>query len=365
MFDRRLVTYFDWGFALTVLGMGCLGVLTIYSANALTPSAFRQTLHLRQLTWLAGSLVVLSLACTVSYRNLARFAYVIFGINVALLLVVLVMGKAGLGAHRWLRIGPLTVQPSEFMKLSLVIFLARYFDDRREALHLPRTMLLPAGLTLACALLVLKQPDLGTALLLLFNATAVMLLLGLRWRYLLPFAFAGGVLAPILWTFLKDYQRRRILVFLNPELDPLGASYHIAQSKIAVGSGGTFGKGWLAASQSQLNFLPMNHTDFLFAVLSEQWGFVGALVVLLLYAYLVTRGFQIASESTDFFASLLATGITCMLAIQVFINVSMVLGMLPVVGIPLPLLSYGGSSMLVTMLSLGLLLNIHMRRFMY
>jgi rod shape determining protein RodA len=365
MFDRRLLTCFDWGFALTILATGCLGVLTIYSANALTPSPFRQTLHLRQLTWLAAGLVVLFLACTVSYRNLARFAYIIFGINVLLLLVVLVLGKTGLGAQRWIRIGGLTFQPSEFMKLSLVLFLARYFDDRREVLQQPKTMILPACLTLASALLVLKQPDLGTAVLLLCNATAMMLLLGLRWRYLLPFAVAGGVLAPILWTFLKDYQRRRLLVFLNPEMDPLGASYHIAQSKIAVGSGGAFGKGWLAASQSQLNFLPMNHTDFLFAVLAEQWGFVGALVILLIYVYLITRGFQIASDSTDFFATLLAVGITCTLGIQVFINVSMVLGMLPVVGIPLPLLSYGGSSMLVSMLSLGLLLNIHMRRFMY
>jgi rod shape determining protein RodA len=365
MFDRRLVSYFDWGFAVTIFGMGCLGVLTIYSANAVTSSGFRQTLHLRQLTWLAGGLFVMALACMVSYRNLARFAYAIFAINIALLILVFVMGKAGLGAQRWIRIGPITIQPSEFMKLSLVLFLARYFDDRKEILHQPKTMLLPAGLTLASALMVLKQPDLGTALLLLFNGTAIMLLLGLRWRYLLPFGIAGGVLAPVLWTFLKDYQRRRILVFVNPDMDPLGASYHIAQSKIAVGSGGLLGKGWLAASQSQLNFLPMNHTDFLFAVLSEQWGFVGALIVLLLYTYLVTRGFQIASESPDFFASILATGITCTLAIQVAINVSMVLGILPVVGIPLPLLSYGGSSMLVTMLSLGLLLNIHMRRFMY
>lgn len=365
MFDRRLLTYFDWSFALTILGMACLSVLTIYSANALTPSAFRQTLHLRQLTWLMVGLVVMCLACTVSYRNLGRFAYVIFGANVALLLLVLVLGKVGLGAQRWIRVGPIAFQPSEFMKLSLVLFLARYFDDRRELLHQPKTMLLPAGLSLACVLLVLKQPDLGTALLLLFNATAIMLLLGLPWRYFIPLGAAGGLAAPILWTFLKDYQRRRLLVFVNPDLDPLGASYHIAQSKIAVGSGGFFGKGWLAASQSQLNFLPMNHTDFLFAVLAEQWGFLGALVVLLLYLYLITRGFQIATDATDFFATVLATGITCTLAIQVFINVAMILGMLPVVGIPLPLLSYGGSSMLVTMLSLGLLLNIHMRRFMY
>ena len=365
MFDRRLLTYFDWGFACTVLGMACLGVLSIYSANALTTSPFRQTLHLRQLTWLAAGLVVLFLACTGSYRNLSRFAYVIFGANVLMLLVVLVLGKAGLGAQRWIRIGGIAFQPSEFMKLSLVLFLARYFDDHRETLHQPKTMLLPAGLTLLTALLVLKQPDLGTALLLVFISLSMMLLLGLHWRYLLPLAIGGGVLTPLIWTLLKDYQRRRLLVYFNPELDPLGASYHIAQSKIAVGSGGAFGKGWLAASQSQLNFLPMNHTDFLFAVLAEQWGFVGCLLVLLVYVYLITRGFQIAMESADFFASLLATGISAMLAIQVFINVAMVLGMLPVVGIPLPLLSYGGSSLLATMLSLGLLLNIHMRRFMY
>ena len=365
MFDRRLVTYFDWGFALTILGMACLGVLTIYSANAVTTSPFRQTLHVRQLTWLAASLVVLFLACTVSYRNLARFAYLIFGLNVLLLIVVLVLGKIGLGAQRWIRIGGFAFQPSEFMKLSLILFLARYFDDHRERLHQPMTMLLPAGLSLLCVLLVLKQPDLGTALLLLFITVAMMLLLGLHWRYLLPLAIGGGILAPLLWNFLKDYQRRRIMVFLNPDMDPLGASYHIAQSKIAVGSGGAFGKGWLAASQSQLNFLPMNHTDFLFAVLAEQWGFLGSMVVLLVYVYLITRGFQIAMESTDFFASLLATGISAMMAIQVFINVAMVVGMLPVVGIPLPLLSYGGSSLIATMLSLGLILNIHMRRFMY
>lgn len=365
MFDRRLVTYFDWSFALTILGMACLGVLTIYSANAVTTSSFRQTLHVRQMTWLAASLVVLCLACTVSYRNLARFAYLIFGLNVLLLIVVLVLGKVGLGAQRWIRIGAFAFQPSEFMKLSLILFLARYFDDHKERLHQTKVMLLPAGLSLVCVLLVLKQPDLGTALLLLFITVAMMLLLGLHWRYLLPLAIGGGVLAPLLWNFLKDYQRRRIMVFLNPDMDPLGASYHIAQSKIAVGSGGAFGKGWLAASQSQLNFLPMNHTDFLFAVLAEQWGFVGSMVVLLVYVYLITRGFQIAMESTDFFASLLATGISVMMAIQVFINVAMVVGMLPVVGIPLPLLSYGGSSLIATMLSLGLLLNIHMRRFMY
>jgi rod shape determining protein RodA len=201
-----------------------------------------------------------------------------------------------------------------------------------------------------------------TALLLVFIGLAMMLLLGLNWRHLIPPVIGAALLAPVLWTFLKDYQRRRILVFLNPDLDPLGASYHIAQSKIAVGSGGVLGKGWLGATQSQLNFLPLNHTDFIFAVLAEQWGF---LLVLLAYFYLISKGLQIAQDCTDLFATVLAAGISTVLALQVLINIAMVLGVLPVVGIPLPLLSYGGSSMIVTMLSLGLLLNIRMRRFMY
>ncbi len=365
MFDRRLATNFDWWFAAAILGMACLGILTIYSANSLAQSTFRRTLYLRQITWVGMGLVTMVAACLVSYRTLARFAYLIFGLSVVMLVLVLVIGKAGLGAHRWIRIGGFAFQPSEFAKLGLVLFLARYFDDHRGSLHEPRTMLVPAALTGLCMLLVLKQPDLGTALLLLFIALSLMLLVGLHWRYLAPFAIGGAAVAPLLWMVLKDYQRRRILVFLNPDLDPLGAGYHIAQSKIAVGSGGAFGKGWLAASQSQLNFLPLNHTDFIFAVLAEQWGFLGCLLVLLAYFYIITKGFQIAQDCTDLFAALLATGISAMVAIQVLINAAMVLGIMPVVGIPLPLLSYGGSSFLVTMLCLGLLLNIHMRRFMY
>ena len=365
MFDRRLVTHFDWWFAGTIVGMAFLGVLTVYSANALAISPFLRTLYLRQATWVGIGVVGLIAACLVSYRTLARFAYVFFGLSVALLILVLLIGKSGMGAHRWLRVGSFAFQPSEFAQLGLVLFLARYFDDHREKLHEPRIMILPAALTALCMLLVLKQPDLGTALLLLFIALSIMLMLGLHWRYLVPFAVGGAAIAPLLWMVLKDYQRRRILVFINPNLDPLGAGYHIAQSKIAVGSGGAFGKGWLAASQSQLNFLPLNHTDFIFAVLAEQWGFLGCLVVLLAYFYLITKGFQIARDCTDLFAALLAAGVSAMLAIQVLTNTAMVLGMMPVVGIPLPLLSYGGSSLLVTMLSLGLLLNIHMRRFMY
>ena len=226
-------------------------------------------------------------------------------------------------------------------------------------------MVLPAALTGLCMLLVLKQPDLGTALLLGFISLGLMLMVGLDWRRILPFAVGSALVMPIVWSVLKAYQKRRLLVFIDPEMDPLGAGYHIAQSKIAVGSGGVFGKGWLEASQSQLNFLPLNHTDCIFAVLAEQWGFLGCLVILVLYFSVISRGFQIAQDCTDLFAQILAAGISTMLAVQILINIAMVLGMMPVVGIPLPLLSYGGSSLLVTLLGIGLLLGIRMRRFMY
>jgi rod shape determining protein RodA len=365
MFDRRLVTHFDWPFVATVLALMVVGVLTIYSSNTLATTGFRQALHLRQLAWMGIGLVGMLTTCLLNYRSLGRIAYVFFGLTVLLLVVVLVIGKTGLGAQRWIRISGFAFQPSEFTKLGLVLFLARYFDDHREHLHEAKTMILPAALTGLCMLLVLKQPDLGTALLLGFISLGMMLMVGLDWRRILPFAVGGGLLMPIVWSFLKAYQKRRLLVFIDPEMDPLGAGYHIAQSKIAVGSGGVFGKGWLEASQSQLNFLPLNHTDFIFAVLAEQWGFLGCLVILVLYFSLISRGFHIAQDCTDLFAQLLAAGISTMLAVQVLINIAMVVGMMPVVGIPLPLLSYGGSSLLVTLLGIGLLLGIRMRRFMY
>lgn len=365
MFDRRLVTHFDWPFVATVMTLMVLGVLTIYSSNTLATTGFRKALHLRQLVWIGIGLVGMLTTCLMNYRSLGRIAYVFFGVTVLLLVVVLVIGKTGLGAQRWIRIGGFAFQPSEFTKLGLVFFLARYFDDHREHLHEAKTMILPAALTGLCMLLVLKQPDLGTALLLGFISLGLMLMVGLKWRRILPFAVGTALVMPIVWSFLKAYQKRRILVFLDPEMDPLGAGYHIAQSKIAVGSGGAFGKGWLEASQSQLNFLPLNHTDFIFAVLAEQWGFLGCLVILVLYFSVISRGFHIAQDCTDLFAQVLAAGISTMLAVQVLINIAMVLGMMPVVGIPLPLLSYGGSSLLVTLLGIGLLLGIRMRRFMY
>jgi len=363
LIDRRLIGHFDWQLFLTTLGLSLLGIFAIYSATG--AAVFKQPYYLRQLLWLAIGLLGMVTVLGFHPRTIGRFAYLLYGISLFFLVLVLVIGRTGMGAQRWIRLGFFTFQPSELMKLSLVLFLARYFSDHREELKDPKAFLIPASLILLPILLVLKQPDLGTTILLFLLGVSMMLLVGLKPLYLLPIGGIGLLASPFLWGMLKEYQRQRILVFFNPTLDPLGVGYHVAQSKIAVGSGRLFGKGFLSAPQSQLRFLPESHTDFIFAVLAEQWGFIGSLVLLLLYAYLLSRGLQIARDAEDPFACLLSFGLTAMVAFQVLINIGMVIGLLPVVGIPLPLLSYGGSSMLTTMLAIGLLQGIHMRRFMY
>ena len=363
--DRRMLANIDWRIAGTTLALIGVGILTIWSANLGSPSPPRQTLYLRQALYAALALFGLLTATFINYRTVARFAYLIFGVVLALLVLVSVAGEVGRGAQRWIRVGGWTLQPSEFMKLALIVVLARYFEDHKERLGHPRLLVIPAMVALPPMLLILKQPDLGTTVLLGLLTVSVLLLVGLRVKHLVFLTAAGATMAPLLWSFLKDYQRSRVLVFLNPELDPSGAGYHIAQSKIAVGSGEFFGKGLKAASQSQLHFLPASQTDFILAVLAEQWGFIGCLVILLLYYVLITRGLEIAGESKDIFGALLAFGIMAMITVQLVINVGMVVGIMPVVGIPLPLLSYGGSSLVVTCIGIGLVMSVHLRRFLY
>lgn len=361
--DRRLIAHFDWRLLAVVICLALLGIFAIYSATGTL--VFKKPLYMRQLFWLSIGLLGMFLAASLHPRTIGRFAYFLYGASLFFLVLVLAVGQIGMGAQRWIRIGAFTFQPSEFAKLGLVLFLARYFENHQDELEDPKRFLLPAFLTVLPMLLVLKQPDLGTTILLLLIALSMMLLVGLKPFYLLPVGLVGLLAAPFLWGFLKEYQRQRLLAFFNPDLDPLGVGYHVAQSKIAVGSGRLFGKGLFSAPQSQLKFLPEAHTDFVFAVLAEQWGFVGSLLLLLLYAYLISRGLQIARDAQDLFTALLSFGITTMLIFQVITNVGMVIGILPVVGIPLPLLSYGGSSMITTMLAIGLLQGIHMRRFTY
>ncbi|MGH7429997.1 MAG: rod shape-determining protein RodA, partial [Candidatus Methylomirabilaceae bacterium] len=364
--DRRAMAIFDWRLAASATLLATLSVALMYSTNGgANASLLRKPLYLRQATWGLLGLGAMIALSRMHYRMVARLAYLFYGVTLTALILVAFIGRSGLGAQRWLSLGPISFQPSEFMKLALILALARYFDDRKAEPHTPRILVLPVFLTLVPAAFILRQPDLGTALLILLTSASIIVLIGLKMRTFMYLAVASSAVAPLLWGFLRDYQKNRFLAFLNPGLDPMGSGYHIAQSKIAVGSGGLLGKGWMAATQSQLHFLPANHTDFIFAGLAEQWGFIGCLGLLLLYAYIFSKGLRLARDARDPFTLVTSFGIVSMMALQVVINVGMVTGIMPIVGIPLPLLSYGGSSLLTNMLAIGLLLNIKMQRFMY
>jgi rod shape determining protein RodA len=270
------------------------------------------------------------------------------------------------GAQRWVRIGSISFQPSEFIKLSFILVMARFFHrpPSREGYSL-KDLPLPFVLLLLPMGLILRQPDLGTAIILLLVFFSILIFVKIRWSTLLTIGLVGAAIVPLCWNFLKEYQKRRILTFFNPELDPLGAGYHIIQSKIAVGSGGILGKGILKGTQCRLGFLPEQQTDFIFSALGEEWGLIGSLIIVGLYFILILWGLRIAVQSKDRFGAILSFGVVAMLFWHIFINIGMVLGVMPVVGIPLPLLSYGGSFLVSTFIGIGLLLNVSMRRYLF
>jgi len=325
---------------------------------------------MRQLLWIAIGLVCFFLASGFNYRKLWDANYFIYGTALFLLLFVFILGIVRLGAQRWLKFAWFNFQPSEFAKLAIIIFLARYFSKKSVnytsllsgKFGIFRGLILPFIFVAVPMFLIIEQPDLGSGLMLLFVFVCLLYLTEVRLKYI--FTLLGCLVLPLpfFWHFLREYQKQRLLVFLNPNIDPLGAGYTIIQSKIAIGSGGFFGRGWLSGSQSQLYFLPESHTDFIFATFSEQWGFAGSFLLILLYFLIIRQGFIIAQRTQDTFGRLLAYGISLLLAIQVFINIAMNMGLAPVVGLPLPLMSYGGSSVLVTFIALGILVNIDRTR---
>ena len=296
------------------------------------------------------------------YRGLQSHGKKLYVFNLIMLVAVMLFGHAALGAQRWIQIGPISLQPSEFSKLIMIICMASVLEERVGNLNTLRDLLPIAAYVGIPFILVLKQPDLGTSLVFMAIFFGMIIVCGIPWRILFGLIIAGIACMPLIWQFLKDYQKMRIMVFLDPNVDPLGSGYHIIQSKIAIGSGGIFGKGLFAGTQSQLNFLPENHTDFIFAVIGEEFGFVGAIILLLLYLILLLRGIQIAREAYDVFGRLLAVGITSMLAFHVLVNVGMTTGIMPVTGIPLPLVSYGISALTTDILAIAILMNIHMRK---
>ena len=367
MFDRRLIYHFD-GFALLLMMLiVALGVTTVYSATYQAGRAVADSYAWRQALWALLGLAATLGMVSFDYRRLERYAWLFWGVGAVLLLAVDIAGEMGNGSRRWLAVGPVTVQPSELMKLALIVTLARIFhrNTRPGGLRL-RDLVLPAVLTAVPAALILAQPDLGTAGVFVFIFASMVLMAGPSRRTLAIIAGVGLAMAPLLpvaFARLKPYQQRRLETFLSPELDPLGAGYHVIQSKIAIGSGGFHGRGFLQGTQNQLNFLPEQHTDFIFSVYSEEWGFVGAILLLVLYTILLLRGLVVVARAKERFGALIAFGVLANVFWQASINLGMTTGLLPVVGITLPFFSYGGSSLVTLMASLGLVINVNMRRF--
>lgn len=365
MFDRRLITHYDWILLLQVALVAAIGIINLYSATAAW-SGPATPIYIKQLSWFGLGLIIVTLLCLFDYRHLEYLGFPAYGVAILMLLAVLVVGRTSMGATRWLSVGSIGLQPSEVMKIVIIIVLARYFTEKSNPQGFTlRDLLLPGALLLVPVLLVMKQPDLGTAMLLLAIGGTMALFAGIRRSTLLALAIAGAAAAFGGWFLLHDYQRQRIYTFLNPEQDPLKSGYHIIQSKIAVGSGGLFGQGFRKGTQAQLSFLPERHTDFAFSVFAEEWGFTGCLLVLVLYLLIVLWGLYISRRASDRFGMFLALGVSAMLFWHIVVNLGMVIGLLPVVGVPLPFFSYGGTSMITSMTGIGLLLNVSMRRFMF
>jgi rod shape determining protein RodA len=365
MFDRRLIQYFDWGLMGLAVLIGCIGLLTLYSAVTAETPAPQKVLFFKQLLWFAVGLAAMVAAFLFNYKLLDRWAQPLYIFSIALLVAVLVFGKYIGGSRRWLIIGPVSFQPSELVKIAVIISLARYYSkDAKTRGFTLRELMKPLMIVLLPVLLIGMQPDLGTAGLLVLIAGSITVFVKIERRSFAYLIASGAVLAPLIWFFLKEYQKKRILVFLDPDRDPLGAGYHIIQSKIAIGSGMLAGKGFLQGTQNALSFLPEEHTDFIFSVLAEEWGLLGSVTLVILFLVLIFWGLNVASGCREPFGTIVAVGITGMIFWQVFINIGMAMGLMPVVGVPLPFISYGGSSVLATAVGIGLLLNVSMRRFM-
>ena len=349
----------DWFLVVLVCTIGAVGIGMLISASGGSTEPWAS----RQMVWFGAGLLVMIAVAIVDIGFWLRAAYTIYGLSFALLAGVEVLGAAVMGAQRWIDVGVIQLQPSELMKIALVLALARYFHGvALDALGRILTYVPPLLMILAPAALILRQPDLGTALLLVLGGGIMLFLAGIKaWKIGVGVVLALGS-GPIAWQFLHDYQKARILTFFDPEADPLGAGYHILQSKIALGSGGLFGKGYLQGTQSHLNFLPEKQTDFIFTMMAEELGFFGVAGVLLLYLGIATYGVVISARSNNHFGRLLGMGITVTFFFHVFFNVAMVIGLIPIVGLPLPLISYGGSAMLSLMLGLGLLLCVGVHR---
>jgi rod shape determining protein RodA len=356
---------FNWNLLILEVLLFAIGIWNLISATGVEDKSLG--LYKTQLLWFGLGMAVTSLVLLVHYSLLSRLAYIIYFGNLLLLVAVLAIGKSSLGAKRWVGIGHFQIQPSEFMKLSFVICMAKYFEtDRTVGGYGFKELLLPGLLVgIPCGLIML-QPDLGTAMIILLTFGSMMLFLKIKTKVLLAIIAAAMIALPTAYKFgLKPYQRQRIISFIDPMSDPKGSGYNSIQSMIAVGSGQIFGKGYRKGTQSQLNFLPEHHTDFIFSVFSEEHGFVGCFILLGIYLVFLTNGLSVAYQSHDKFGVLLAFGLVTIFFWHIFVNMGMVMGLLPIVGVPLPFMSYGGSSLMTSIISVAVLTNIANKKFMF
>lgn len=348
--------HIDLSLFISLLILSAVGLIILYSA-----ASGDHALVIRQIIRLGIAFVIMMGFAQISPNHWQRWSTSIFIIGLTLLIAVGIMGVIGKGAQRWLHVGFLRFQPSEIMKLAIPMMLASYFQDRPlppKLWHLFVSLLI----IFPPVLLTAKQPDLGTAMMLACSGACVLLLAGMSWKLIVALSLAALGAAPVLWTHMHNYQQQRVLTFLNPERDPLGHGYHIIQSKIAIGSGGLFGKGWLSGTQSHLDFLPEHATDFIFAVAGEEFGLMGGIILLAIYMQVIFRGLYISNHAQDTYGRLLAGSLSLTFFFSIFVNIGMVIGILPVVGLPLPLVSYGGTSIVTIMAGFGLIMSIQTHR---
>lgn len=360
---KRFLTYFHLGLFSVVIFLCIVGIFNLYSATYQGASS----LYVAQIYWMLIGFVVMMLLVFIDYRIFERFAYPLFGVGILMLILVLVFGPKIYGARRWIDIGLFRIQPSELMKIAMALVLAKYFhDDHRVGGYTWFQLLIPSSLLGLAVVLVMMEPDLGTALLFCFIGFSIFLFVKIRWQSLVIIAIVGTLSVPLAYQFvLKEYQKERVKTFLNPGRDPRGKGYHALQSIIAVGSGRLDGKGHRKGTQTQLAFLPEQHTDFIFSVFAEEHGFIGVFILLMAYLSFLWMALDISRRARDKFGAVLALGLTSIFFWQAVVNIGMVMGIMPVVGVTLPFLSYGGSSMIVSMAAVGFLLSIHLRRFIF
>ena len=384
MFDRRLILNFDWKILFLTILIAVIGIVEIYSAsyspfpedvgqagsNLLKKdnsnrSSESQNYWKKQALWVWAGLIILFLITFLDYHSVVKYGYFFYFFSFLLLVLLIVIGDVRSGSRRWIDVGFFSIQPSEVVKLSIILALTKYFgESRKKDSYGLKELVVPLILVFIPFVLILLQPDLGTALSLFLISVCLIFAVGVKLKTSLYSGIFGIISCAVMWNFLKPYQKQRVFSFFDPYQDPLGSGYHTIQSEIAIGSGGFFGKGFLNGTQGQLKFLPEHHTDFIFSIIAEEWGFLGSLVFIILLFGLVFLCIQASFRAKDKIAALLCFGITAMISLNMLINIGMAVGLLPIVGVPLPLISYGGTSVIITMTGIGLILNVQMRRYL-